>query len=306
MVKLFCINKKNYLLFPVLSEYNHLPDNFNSHLHFHKVYHVVFVLEGNGLIENDCGDISLTAGDIFIINPSEKHVFKTKNDSLYYFALNFYLIPLNGNEDAEEILSDHKSLEGFDVETKKFHELFNLKTIKSKNSFLDYNHEYFSSIKHDIAGFRGGLDVFSVNFTNKKSYASKCLDFLAGLISSYFSDDKPDINPEYCHDIIIKKIIGYIDNNLEKKLSLNEISKTLGYNPTYLSSYFSNKTKIKMSEFHNMKRLYKAALYLKNTKISITDIALGLGFSSSQHFCTAFKVYKGISPRDYRNNIELY
>jgi AraC family transcriptional regulator, L-rhamnose operon regulatory protein RhaS len=39
---------------------------------------------------------------------------------------------------------------------------------------------------------------------------------------------------------------------------------------------------------------------LRSSQSSIIDIALELGFSSSQYFATVFKKIVGISPKDYR------
>jgi len=297
MIKLLYLNKNSCLLLPIFSEYTYLPDNFVSHFHIHKVYHLVFVLDGSGVIEKDTTWVTLRAGDILIINPDEKHVFVTESSHLNYFALNFYLIPIK--DDIEEILSNNT--EEFIAETKKLEELFN---IKSKNSLAEYNSEFFESIKQDITSFKGSLDGYLTG-RNQEGYINKCLDFFTNIVSKYFHVEEGFVNPKHCHDIIVKKITEYIDNNLEKKLDLTGLSRDLGYNPTYLSSHFSRKTKMKMTEYHNIKRLEKACLHLKNTRESITDIALALGFSSSQHFSTAFKAYKKVTPRDYRNNIEI-
>jgi AraC-like DNA-binding protein len=41
-------------------------------------------------------------------------------------------------------------------------------------------------------------------------------------------------------------------------------------------------------------------LQLRNTSASITDIAFGAGFSSSQHFATAFRKQYGCTPKAFR------
>ena len=46
--------------------------------------------------------------------------------------------------------------------------------------------------------------------------------------------------------------------------------------------------------------LKKAEYYLLNTKDSISDIALRLGFSNRTHFYTLFKEKYGITPNGYR------
>jgi len=47
-------------------------------------------------------------------------------------------------------------------------------------------------------------------------------------------------------------------------------------------------------------RISEAIKLLKNQEVSITDIALDLGFYSSQHFSTTFKKLTGYTPSDVR------
>ena len=303
MLKLLHLNEKNYLMVPVLAEYTYLPLNFVSHFHIHNVYHIVFILDGNGTIEMDNSILNLSPEDILIINPGEKHIFTTEGTSLYYFTLNFYLFPLLGDEkNIGNIIENALKSANTHAETERLEKLFNLKSV---NKLLEYEHEYARSIKHDIAGFRGSTESCKAG-DKSHYYTNKCLDFLTGIITKYFIMEGQKNSPEYCPDIIVKKIVSHIEDNIEKKYDLKLLSKLFGYNQSYLSGHFSKKTGMTISGYYNIKKLEKACLYLKNTKISITDVALRLGFSSSQHFSTAFKAYKKATPRDYRNNIELY
>ena len=301
MLKLLYLNGKNYLMLPVLSEYTYLPENFTSHFHIHNVYHLVFILDGRGGINNDNSSVCLSPGDVLIINPGEKHIFSTEASHLNYFTINFYLLPATDNEAMEEAVKSSGIAREARAEVMKFERLFN---VKSENSLILYNHEYFDSINHDIISFRGNVEGFG-GFSPDFYYINKCLDFLTGIMSKYFLSESLPNSPKHCPDIIVKKIVSYIDSNIDKKLELKLLSEKLGYNPAYLSGHFSKKTGMTISEYHNNKRLEKACLYLRNTKIKITEIALRLGYSSSQHFSAAFKAYKGVHPRDYRNNIEL-
>jgi AraC-like DNA-binding protein len=53
-------------------------------------------------------------------------------------------------------------------------------------------------------------------------------------------------------------------------------------------------------QYHLRCRLQEGARLLRGSRQSITDIALDLGFSSSQHFSTAFRRQVGCSPGAYR------
>ena len=47
-------------------------------------------------------------------------------------------------------------------------------------------------------------------------------------------------------------------------------------------------------------RLQKAAIILRNSPMSITEIAFEVGFNSRQHFGYTFEKYFQMSPKEYR------
>jgi AraC family transcriptional regulator len=56
------------------------------------------------------------------------------------------------------------------------------------------------------------------------------------------------------------------------------------------------------SAYHLQLRLDAARQELLQSSMDITSIAGQYGFSSSQHFCTAFRRAFGVSPRAWRKN----
>ena len=50
-------------------------------------------------------------------------------------------------------------------------------------------------------------------------------------------------------------------------------------------------------------RLESAALLLKETKLSISEVAVQVGFSSVSYFGSCFKARYGMSPREFQNNV---
>lgn|GEM_PF-2949129 len=53
-------------------------------------------------------------------------------------------------------------------------------------------------------------------------------------------------------------------------------------------------------------RCLKANEYLNNSSLSLTDIALLLGFTDASHFSNKFHTWTGLSPRKYRMNLNRY
>lgn len=56
------------------------------------------------------------------------------------------------------------------------------------------------------------------------------------------------------------------------------------------------------NEYVNKLRIEKSMELLRNTEMSITEIAERMGFSSSRYFSTAFKKYTGITPTQFKES----
>ena len=100
----------------------------------------------------------------------------------------------------------------------------------------------------------------------------------------------------------INKVIDYVNNNLEKSVSLEELASVAFFSPFHFHRIFMAVTGESVNYFTNRIRLEKTARLLKFSKHPISDIAITCGFSSPPTFSRAFKQYFGISPSSYRNN----
>ena len=100
----------------------------------------------------------------------------------------------------------------------------------------------------------------------------------------------------------INRVIDYVNNNLEKTISLEELASVAFFSPFHFHRIFLAVTGETVNYFTNRIRLEKTARLLKFSKHPISGIAMTCGFSSPPTFSRAFKQYFGISPSSYRNN----
>ena len=110
--------------------------------------------------------------------------------------------------------------------------------------------------------------------------------------------DEPD-------DFLIKNIITYIDENLSSDLMRNTIAQEFNINPSWLSTYFHQKTNEKLSQYINKCRIEYAKELLKDPKYNITEIAIKSGFGNLSSFDRVFKSLEHKSPKQYRNTFDL-
>ena len=82
-------------------------------------------------------------------------------------------------------------------------------------------------------------------------------------------------------------------------VTLKDIAAQFHYHPNYISALLHRETRRKFSEILLEKRIERAVLLMKNTPLSIEEIAAMLGYSNHSNFYKAFKEYYGVTPREF-------
>lgn len=100
---------------------------------------------------------------------------------------------------------------------------------------------------------------------------------------------------------IIKRVIDYIENNLEQEIDLDNIAEIIGYSKFHLNRMFTEETNITIHKYVQIRRLTVAAEKLVKTNMPIVQIAYEAGYHSQQAFSLAFKQIYLYPPKIYRN-----
>jgi len=101
---------------------------------------------------------------------------------------------------------------------------------------------------------------------------------------------------------IINDAIKYIESNLHRKLSLEELASRYYISPTYFYRIFRAVTNQTVKSYILGRKLSAAAIALKKTDRNVADIAFRYGFNSHEQFTRDFiKMFK-VTPRCYRKD----
>lgn len=100
---------------------------------------------------------------------------------------------------------------------------------------------------------------------------------------------------------LLLQILRYIDEHYQEG-TLTELGAMLGYDVYWLSRFISRLLGRTYKEVLQTKRLNQAAFLLQNTKMSVADISIAVGYDNTSYFHRIFKGYYGMSPREYRMN----
>ncbi|MCX7746423.1 MAG: AraC family transcriptional regulator [Clostridia bacterium] len=98
----------------------------------------------------------------------------------------------------------------------------------------------------------------------------------------------------------LMEAIYYIEKNLTKKITLQDISRQIYISPFHFHEIFAYATGGTLGEYIRKRRLTEAAKKLVDTTMPIIDIALDYGYDSHEAFTRAFKNQFGITPSKYR------
>lgn len=94
----------------------------------------------------------------------------------------------------------------------------------------------------------------------------------------------------------------YINENYDKKISIEDLADACGLSYSYFSNCFKRTFGDTPKGYITNLRLNKAKYYLTETALPIKEIASKCGFAHFNTFTSAFKKYIGVSPREYRSN----
>jgi signal transduction histidine kinase/ligand-binding sensor domain-containing protein/CheY-like chemotaxis protein/AraC-like DNA-binding protein len=163
-----------------------------------------------------------------------------------------------------------------------------------------------AEIEDRIMGLKAGADSYMPKPFHPE-HLKVCIENLLQLRASIIGQfTRKDFNPGNIKEIpdpFFQKLLSFIDENLDdESLSSEKLCDKLAISKSSLY----NKTRSVLGVTpHNLiyqRRLSKAAILLKSTVMTVSEIIDYTGFSSRTHFYELFNKAYGVTPSDYRNN----
>ena len=257
-----------------LSVYISDPEDNNKE-HTHDFAELVIVRNGHGLHVINGQPLFIKTGDVFYVKKDEYHFY----DELGTLKLINILV----NPDVD------------------FFFIKNIEPLLCKLT-SDSLHEYAWL---DSAGLSKATEIVSNLFDHKdKNYDSGTSRLeqetlflqLIALILEYKHTDSDSTEHK------INKILKYVQTDCFSDINWHELSEQFGVPLRTLFRHLKEKTGMTPDNYLKRLRLISARKKIRETDISITNIAFDCGFSNSNHFATAYKSVFGISPSTERTN----
>ena len=155
-----------------------------------------------------------------------------------------------------------------------------------------------------IESYRDEREVFYTVSANAKNQA------LHSIIEKLMSINCPDFdshheineNSDYLENQVetIKKVHDYLTQNLSKRITIEELSKTFAMNATTLKTVFKDVYGNSLAAHIKEHRMEKAAELLVHSQMPVNQIAQEVGYESQSKFSVVFKDFFKLSPIEYK------
>ena len=104
------------------------------------------------------------------------------------------------------------------------------------------------------------------------------------------------------HHNVIYQTTAYIKENLAEKLTLEDAAEHVSLSKSYFCRILKDELGYAFTEYVNHLRVERAKLYLRDSTMSIADIAYAVGFDDQSYFTRIFKKLTNVSPGQYRKS----
>jgi transcriptional regulator GlxA family with amidase domain len=98
----------------------------------------------------------------------------------------------------------------------------------------------------------------------------------------------------------LQEIVALMEANLEEPINLDQLAEYVDLSRRQLERMFQKYLHCSPSRYYLRLRLIRARQLLKQTPISIVELALLCGFVSTPHFSKCYREYYGVPPSDER------
>jgi AraC-like DNA-binding protein len=96
----------------------------------------------------------------------------------------------------------------------------------------------------------------------------------------------------------IRQATGFLSENLDRKISLDDVSRAAGLSRYHFLRVFKRETGLPPHLFRTLRRIDRGKQLLRDG-LPLAQAALAVGFSDQSHFTNTFRKYTGATPGQY-------
>ena len=105
-------------------------------------------------------------------------------------------------------------------------------------------------------------------------------------------------------ETLINRALGYLYTHFSEDITVADAAAYVGYTPNYFNTCFSQQMGMPFGEYLRQMRLNYAENMLRSGITQVTEVAYESGFGSLSYFSRCFREKYGVSPKEYRKQIQ--
>ena len=257
--------------------YENIFDNgLNLYTHYHKEFEILWIKSGKGTAHIDNKSYSVKDGDILFINSGQLHgIVGAKKEKSIFIALVFSPDFLGKFDDIAgkyivPVMNNAISIPAYMEDNEEMLRLI--------SALCNVECEEFYELKVKRCMF----EIWEYLISKSQKH------------SGMMTDSKIDE---------IKSIIDYINKNYQKKITLSDLAELTHMSKIHVCRKFTELSGISPINYLINVRIERSCILLKETGMSIGDIAMECGFSGFSYYSEIFRKIMGCSPKEYRNKV---
>lgn len=262
------------------------PHDLTEVEHSHDFCELVIVTRGSGMHWLEGEDFPVSAGDVFLLQGRQRHYFHERN-----------------NLDLINIMYDPERIDLPENELRRmpgYCAMFILEpTYRRRHRFASRLHLKrvpLARVEHLADEMEQECDGREPG--NEVALRSKLLELMVFLSRAYTNSDTIE-----AHALLrVGSVIGVLENSFQDDWTLGDLLKIAHMSSSNLMRVFRKATGQTPIEYLIRLRIQKAMELLSGTDLTITEIAMQIGFNDSNYFTRQFRRVVGESPRQFRTN----
>ena len=262
-----------------------LPASHDEHMfHNHSCFELAFTYRGSCRNKLRDYEISLSQGDLLLLNPNAVHCMCTGSEDDVVFN---FLCPVRLFDSTFMGLLPDNPISNFFMDY--FYQT------KAREDFLivnvGANYNLFSLLEKLILEFHEKQPGYE---TILRTGLAQVFVYMARLYGEKLGD-----LPVQRSSRVVRSLILYITRNAST-VTLTDAARALNYNEKYISRLMKQELGVSFMQFVQQLRLQNATELLTKTNLSIEEIVRRVGYTNQSHFYSLFQKRYGMTPAAYR------
>ncbi len=263
----------------VTVEYLQVGADFSYPEEIHDFYEFVFVEQGRITCKTNTEQVSLKKHDFLLISPNTAHSYCVDSQMPSTIMIVCF-------KSKSGIISTAKGVHHLEEELT---ELINKILKEAKATFVFPFDKKLTLNDHPRLGSQQLIENYIEELLIRLVQAATYQQDLIQVVST----------PQDIRHSIVKEIKQLLNDHIETKITLTEISHRLLYSKTYLNDIFKDATGATIMHYYQDLKVQRACQLLQ-THVPVCAVSERLNFDTPQYFARIFKQKTGMTPSEYK------